>query len=108
MRPQRRIPQHYRIVPRLAVSPYDQHEPRQRRERVKALPWTFAEACDLSGAPVIGDDAHRMHAEEEDEAENQINHECPRRTMESDSTRPCGSTFAPPAQQHADDRNDKS
>jgi len=33
-----------------------------------------------------------MDAEEKDEAENQINHECPRRTMESDSTRPRGST----------------
>src|SRR6187401_1252459 len=74
MRPWRRLPEHDRGGPRPSVTPDQQHESRDRDQRVQALPRAFADAGDLRAAPGIGEYAQRMRAEKHDQAENQQAH----------------------------------
>jgi hypothetical protein len=81
-RPRQRGPQHFGALPRQPVAPDDQAEAGQREQRVQALPRAFAAPRDDRAAPVVGDDAHRVHAQEQDQADDQCAHGCVRSAAE--------------------------
>ena len=75
-----RRPQHHRALPRQPVAPDDQHKTGDRQGAVAQLPDGLAALCQLGAAPVIGEDAHRMHPQEQDETGNKFKHGFPCKT----------------------------
>ncbi len=69
-----RRPEVRRLRARLREAPDDEDEADDGQKGIDALPRAFAEPCDRRVAPALRDDARRMQAEEEDEAENEKDH----------------------------------
>jgi hypothetical protein len=87
---QRRIVNHGRGEPSLAVTPYQQHESRNRQQCVCALPAVRPHARNGALAPVLGKNTHRVCAEKNDEAEDERSHEISLRFMQITLNRQSG------------------
>lgn len=72
--PARRIPQETTFDPRGRVAIDDEHKAHQREHGVDALPGVEADFRDHAGAKAVGEDADRVDAEEEDEAQKEQSH----------------------------------
>ena len=70
----RRRPELGGVVTRSREAPDDQHEADRRGQRIDPFPRTLAEPRDRSVATALGDDADRVKAEKDDEAEDQNRH----------------------------------
>jgi hypothetical protein len=66
--------QHHWLLACQAKAPADQHEADQRDHGKQALPAHLAQARVLPVAPVVGKDAQRMDAEEDQQAGDQQGH----------------------------------
>ncbi|EIL87145.1 hypothetical protein UU5_19266 [Rhodanobacter sp. 115] len=72
--PHRRYVQQCGVLPRQSEAPDQHHETDDRDGGIQALPGQHAQAGNLFFAPVGDEDAHRMHAQENHQAENQHGH----------------------------------
>ena len=72
--PGRGRPELGRVIARSRESPDDQHEADRRKSRIDSLPGALADPRDRSLATALGDDARRVEAEKDDEAEDQNRH----------------------------------
>jgi hypothetical protein len=70
----RRRPELGSVIARSRESPHDQNQADCRNERIDSFPRALAEASDRSFAAALGDDAGRMKAKKDDEAEDQNRH----------------------------------
>src|SRR5690606_2359006 len=57
-----------------AVAPDDEHQPNARDQRVQALPSALAHRRDPLASPAVGEDAHRMRAEEQQQSDDEYDH----------------------------------
>ena len=72
--PHRRRVEHHRVHPRRAIAVNDEHEARQRHQRVRTLPPRLAQAGVHPVAPRGVEDGYRVRAEKQQQAEDEQGH----------------------------------
>src|SRR5665811_806574 len=68
-------PQLHRLLPCQTKAPHDQAQTEQRNCREEPLPPQIADTCSALRAPVICDNAYRMYAKKNNQAQDQIGHD---------------------------------